>query len=132
MGHRPVTVLGSPDHCMRRYSLRPSRAARSRVSGVVLWPECDIARSRMDVRFRGKSGRAADITGTTEFDPNRSWLCENSSARRARRNISKKLRTMESNRAARTMFDTLLENCIFYISQLYEFSRRLGQTPSCR
>jgi hypothetical protein len=35
---------------------------------------------------------------------------------------------MESNRAARTMFDTLLENCIFYISQLYEFSHRLGQT----
>src|SRR5262245_20988451 len=56
-----------------------------------------------------------------------SWLCENSSARRARRNISKKLRTMESNRAPRTMFDTLLENCIFYISQLYEFSHRLGQ-----
>jgi hypothetical protein len=24
--------------------------------------ECDIARSRMDLRFRGKSGRAADIT----------------------------------------------------------------------
>jgi hypothetical protein len=23
----------------------------------------------MDVRFRGKSGRAADITGTTEFGP---------------------------------------------------------------
>jgi hypothetical protein len=31
--------------------------------------ECDIARSRMDVCFRGKSGRAADITGTTEFEP---------------------------------------------------------------
>jgi hypothetical protein len=31
-----------------------------------------------------------------------SWLCENSSACRARRNISKKLRTTESNRAART------------------------------
>src|SRR6516162_2793651 len=56
-----------------------------------------------------------------------SWLCENSSARRARRNISKKLRIMESNRAARTMFNTLSENCIFYISQLYEFSHRLGQ-----
>jgi len=26
----------------------------------------------MDVRFREKSGRAADITGTTEFDPLRS------------------------------------------------------------
>ena len=55
-----------------------------------------------------------------------SGLCENSSARRARRNISKKLRIMESNRAPRTMFDTLLENCIFYISQLYEFSHRLA------
>jgi hypothetical protein len=30
------------------------------------------------------------------------------------------------------MFDTLLENCIFYISQLYEFSHRLGQTRSSR
>jgi hypothetical protein len=58
-----------------------------------------------------------------------SWLCGNSSARRARRNISKKLRTVESNCAARTMFDTLSENCIFYISQLYEFSHRLGQNP---
>src|SRR5262249_9738250 len=56
--------------------------------------------------------------------PNRrygSWLCENSSTRRARRNISKKLRIMESNDAARAMFDTLLENCIFYISPMYEF-----------
>jgi len=26
----------------------------------------------------------------------------------------------------------LLENCIFYISQLYEFSHRLGQTESSR
>jgi hypothetical protein len=59
----------------------------------------------------------------------RCWLCENSSARRARRNISKKLRTMESNRAARTMFDTLSENCIFYISPMYEFSHRLGGKP---
>jgi len=57
-----------------------------------------------------------------------SWLCENSSARRARRNISKKLRNMESNRAACTMLDTLSENCIFYISPMYEFSHRLGQS----
>ncbi len=35
---------------------------------VAYWHECDIARSQMDVRFRGKSGRAADITGTTGFD----------------------------------------------------------------
>jgi hypothetical protein len=31
--------------------------------------ECDIARSRIDFRFWGKNGRAADITGMTEFDP---------------------------------------------------------------
>src|SRR5262245_1986608 len=46
----------------------------------------------------------------------------------ARRNISKKLRTMESNRAALTMFDILSQNCIFYISPMYEFSYRLGPT----
>jgi hypothetical protein len=54
-------------------------------------------------------------------------MCENSSARCARRNISKKLRTMESNRATRTMFDTLSENGIFYFPPMYEFSHRLGQ-----
>jgi hypothetical protein len=29
--------------------------------------------------FRGKSGRAADITGTTEFDPSRSAVANNMS-----------------------------------------------------
>jgi hypothetical protein len=61
-----------------------------------------------------------------------SWLCENSSARRAGRNISKKLRIMESNDAARAMFDTLLENCIFYISPMYEFLHSQGQIRSFR
>jgi hypothetical protein len=56
-----------------------------------------------------------------------SRLCENSSARRARRNISKKLRIMESNHAARPMFGTLLENCIFYILPMYEFLHSQGQ-----
>ena len=35
----------------------------------LLLAECNIQRSRIDVRFRGKSGRAADITGTTGFGP---------------------------------------------------------------
>src|SRR5262249_866661 len=43
------------------------------------------------------------------------------------RNISKKLRIMESNDAARAMFDTLLENYIFYISPMYEFLHSQGQ-----
>src|SRR5262245_37703824 len=54
------------------------------------------------------------------------WLCENSSARRARRNISKKLRIMESNDAARAMFGTLFENYIFYILPMYEFLHSQG------
>jgi hypothetical protein len=33
------------------------------------WHECDIVRSRIDFRFRGKNGHAADITSMTEFDP---------------------------------------------------------------
>jgi hypothetical protein len=43
-------------------------AAPYRASGLVHWHLCDIARSRIDVRFRGKNGHAADITGMTEFD----------------------------------------------------------------
>jgi hypothetical protein len=35
---------------------------------------------------------------------------------------------MESNDAARAMFDTLLENCIFYISPMYEFLHSQGQS----
>ena len=66
------------------------------------------------------------------YDRSGSWLCENSSARRARRNISKKLRIMESNDAARAMFDVLLENCIFYISPMYEFSHSQGQQLTSR
>jgi hypothetical protein len=55
-----------------------------------------------------------------------SWLCENSSARRARRSISRKLCNAESNRAVCAIFDALLENCIFYISPMYEFLHSQG------
>jgi hypothetical protein len=33
------------------------------------WHICDIARWRMDVCFRRKTGRAVDIAAMTEFDP---------------------------------------------------------------
>src|SRR6266446_7078803 len=39
------------------------------VAQVRSWHECDIARSRLDFRFRGKNGHAADITRMTESDP---------------------------------------------------------------
>src|SRR5262245_64643894 len=40
------------------------------IAGAVhTWHFCDIPRSRIDFRFPGKSGHAADITGRTGFDP---------------------------------------------------------------
>src|SRR5260370_31018480 len=52
--------------------------------------------------------------------------CENSNARRARRNILEKLRAMRTDNAADIRLDAMLENCIFYISPMYEFSHSLG------
>src|SRR5262245_60994541 len=37
---------------------------------------CDMARSRMDFRFRGKSGHVADITAMTGFDPTETWAAQ--------------------------------------------------------
>jgi hypothetical protein len=37
------------------------------LGAVHTWHLCDIARSRMDFRFRWKGSRAADITAMTEF-----------------------------------------------------------------
>jgi hypothetical protein len=56
-----------------------------------------------------------------------SWSCENSSALRKRRNISVKLGIMKPNHPAHIWLNTVLENCIFYISTMYEFSHRVGQ-----
>src|SRR5260221_12729710 len=66
-----------------------------------------------------------------DFDPadvrSGSWLCENSSGRATRRNISEQLHLWESNHTAQATFDALPENCVFYISRMYEFLHRLGQ-----
>jgi hypothetical protein len=53
--------------------------------------------------------------------------CENSNARRARRNILEKLRVMRIDNAADIRLDVMLENFIFYISRMYEFSHSLCQ-----
>src|SRR6266516_4508775 len=58
-----------------------------------------------------------------------SWLCENSSGRSTRRNISEQLHLWESNHTAHARFDALLENCVFYISRMYEFLHSQGQNP---
>src|SRR5262245_25789345 len=120
----------SAGHCARASGLRTARLRNAIQLMRANFMGGGIAGSR-DSSQALAAVRDFDAT----FDRFGSGLCENSSARRARRNISEKLRIMESNRAPRTMFDTLLENCIFYISQLYEFSHRLGQKrrgPSAR
>ena len=52
-------------------------------------------------------------------------LCENSKARRERRIIVEKFRVMRTDNAADIWLDAMLENCIFYISRMYEFSHSL-------
>ena len=51
--------------------------------------------------------------------------CENSNARRARRNILEKLRVLRTDNAADIRLDAMSENCVFYISLMYEFSHSL-------
>src|SRR5262249_8487237 len=61
-----------------------------------------------------------------------SWLCQNSSTRRRRRNILKELHIRESKILHTTMFDALMENSFFYISRMYEFLHRLGHKQTLR
>src|SRR5437899_8022448 len=42
--------------------------------------------------------------------------------------IPERLRIMKLNHTAQIRLDTLLENCIFYISAMYEFSHDLGHS----
>ena len=51
---------------------------------------------------------------------------ENSNARRARRNILDKLRLIKTYNTPDIRLDAMLENYIFYISRMYEFSHSLG------
>jgi len=56
--------------------------------------------------------------------------CENSNARRARRNILEKLRVLRTDNAADIRLDAMSENCVFYISPMYEFSHSLDPTET--
>ena len=52
---------------------------------------------------------------------------ENSNARRAGRNILDKLRFIRTYNTPDIRLDAMLENYIFYISRMYEFSHSLIQ-----
>src|SRR5262249_17463609 len=51
----------------------------------------------------------------------------NFSGRATRRNISEQLHFWESNHTAHARLDALLENCVFYISRIYEFLHSQGR-----
>src|SRR5215510_11580323 len=57
-----------------------------------------------------------------------SWSCENFSARRERRIVRRNCAFSESNLTVHASHDLELENWIFYILQMYEFSHSQGQT----
>jgi hypothetical protein len=59
--------------------------------------------------------------------------CQNSNARRARRSILEKFHVMRTDNAADIRLDAILENCIFYIFRMYEFSHSLDpeRTSAC-
>jgi hypothetical protein len=61
-----------------------------------------------------------------------SWPCENSGTCRSRRKISDVSGKRESKYSAYMLVDHELENCIFYISPMYEFSHNQGQTQPTR
>jgi hypothetical protein len=46
--------------------------------------------------------------------------------------IPEQLHLWESNHTAHARFDALLENCVFYISRMYEFLHSQGQSESSR
>src|SRR3954453_13195165 len=46
------------------------------LGAVHTWHIRDIARSQIEVRFRCKSGRVADITTMTGFDPSATWAAQ--------------------------------------------------------
>ena len=87
----------------------------------------DIESARVSQRVSGAILRVALRDFGPAYVGSGSWPCENVGARHASRIISKKLRIMESNRTGHVEIDALLENCIFYISPMYEFSHSLGR-----
>src|SRR5215813_4094385 len=68
----------------------------------------------------------SDVTGRPDVSYG-SWLCENSSERWYVEVSRTKWCITESNRAVLIQFDGALENCVFYILPVYEFSHSQGQ-----
>ena len=135
----------------RRHSSRRNRPGCFRAGGGGLWLRrsgerraggCSGDRRRLcdqievqdqsDITPTVKSGIAPAnfaMTDWESFDVRfGARLCENSNARHARRNILEKLRVMRTDNAADTWLDAMLENCIFYILPMYEFSHSLGHS----
>ena len=75
---------------------------------------------------KAKNSRQACVFRSTANVGFGSRPCENSNARRARRNILEKLRVLRTDNAADIRLDAMSENCVFYISPMYEFSHSLG------
>src|SRR6266516_7619119 len=131
---RPGQIPARPDrvHQQRRRSPERDYSRRSNLLGT---PEtassdrdpCPRQSASFDPPQQCKNHRCETHTKQSVFTQPGSWPCENSSARRTRRNISEQLHFRESNHTAYARFDALLENCFFYIWRMYEFLHSQGQ-----
>jgi hypothetical protein len=104
-----VEVIGT-EELAKLISVSPRMALATRVR------RAKLPRAAGDAPAFGE-GRKSNLLESQQ----RSWPCENFSGRATRRNISEQLHLWESNHTAHAKFDALLENCVFYISRMYEF-----------
>jgi len=109
-------------------------------SGQAAAPPSSVMKSRRFIALTPNSKITGSIAGRGSAPQQKqhaqvrygSWLCQNSSTRRRRRNILKELHIRESKILHTTMFDALMKNCFFYISRMYEFLHRLGHDQTSR
>jgi len=132
LSRNPIT--GIADCCARAVSGHATAA-----------PPSSVMNSRLFTAGAFRASKRKDSTpavwqqqtaAVRDFDPGNvrfgSWLCQNCSTRRRRRNILKELHIRESKILHTTMFDALMENSFFYISRMYEFLHRLGHKQTLR
>src|SRR5439155_2489411 len=132
-----MVFIAVPLSCRQIRPPRRTQRPRRRQDGN-LWTCCYAAQSSMTRPAAEPAGGATLQPVASGYraievavDCLRPWPFENSSARRARRNISKKWRIMRAN-AAHIRLDPVLENCIFHISAMHEFSHSQDPERSSR
>ena len=131
---RPSACVGALGHIAFHYT--DSVGTRDQFSIAAQWLACTFPCRRFaDILTDACARLGADVVRYSFIVVDLHHLllaglpahpCENSNARRARRNILDKLRFIRTYNTPDIRLDAMLENYIFYISRMYEFSHSLG------